>query len=162
MDKTQANDLAWLGGFLDGEGSINLDCYNKGDTLIVTPRIRFTNSEPNLIKHTKEILTTYSVGVFIQTKEARTLLHKDGREYRGKGLSFDVTVSGYKRCRKLIDLIYDHVVSDSKKVRLELMKELIDSRLSRDDYKKPYNKEELAIIAEFKLTKPQRLNTNPF
>jgi len=169
MDETQANDSFWLAGFLDGDGSINLDKrkVNGPSKYWITPRIRFINMDYMLCLEVKKILDKNNIGNFIQTCKGRPIVEiVNDKKIRRKstGLVFQVTVSGYKRCMKLVELLRYKIKAPDKIRRLQLMESYIISRINnyKKKYRHPVTEDELAIVEEFKRTKPQRLNTNPF
>lgn len=114
----QQQRLGWLAGILEGEGNISLQFGKRGDGSIqIFPRIQITNKDINLLNHALSIINENGCGARIR--------------YAGKWKSgcYHLLIEGIKRCRKFVDIIEPCLVT--KRDRLEVLKNFLDSRLSK-------------------------------
>jgi len=136
MDNTNGQsagkNLAWLAGFLDGDGSVRLVSYMKKDGLrLFVPIIAFTNTDALIIEECVRILKENSIGHYLRAKKTTN------------GIAFDVIIKGFKRVYPLAILLEEFSVG-KKKAGLRLLIKWINSRKSTGN-DKTYTEEELFL-----------------
>lgn len=111
--------LAWLAGFLEGEGWIGFHVHNNR----ITAAINLINTDFVLIERVSDILKSLNVGFYIQTRKNGcdgNLAHKTAKS---------LEVAGMKRVRSLLSYILPFMVARKKQVA-EIMLEYVERRLS--------------------------------
>lgn len=78
MDNQQVKDteLAWLAGFLDGEGHISISANTSKGYLRLAPVVCFTNTNKKAVDKIQSILTRLEVPHYIQLNQRQNKLHK--------------------------------------------------------------------------------------
>lgn len=118
IDNQQANQISWLAGLICGDGSIYVSKYTpKGYLIKLTPNIRITNMDYDLITTSANILNDNNVGCFIQERRIKS------------GIVYDLTVRGYKRVKSALDLLIEYLVGNKKK-QAKVVLELVNLRLN--------------------------------
>lgn len=154
MDNQQGkNDgLAWLAGFVDGEGSFMvIQCTGKrmerfkGRGYAQT-RITLVNTHFPTLEAIKEICAENELPYYISTRIGG--VSSSGAKYAD---SWDVRVQGFRRCKKWCEALLPHL--RTKKSRAEAMLQLVDTRLAHS-YKDYYSDGELALMQSLR-TKPR-------
>jgi len=158
MDNQQAKiqDLAWLAGLLDGEGSYYLlQGYQWVKKQRVLPKnragfypcVKVTMCDEPTIKRVREIFDTLVVG------------HYGIDDCPAKGNrkeNWGTKVTGMKRCLKLFDALEPFAVTKLPQIRL--LREYSESRLSHNR-QEGLTKRESEIVDIFRNPdSPQRLN----
>jgi len=136
-DDQQASlcDLSWLGGIIDGEGSIQVAKGSKkrGKVQGVHPRITIVNTCPILIDKVKTILEEYHIAFYQNTTHYEYKL--PAKPLHG------VLIHGYKRATRFLELIIPYLVSKKLKACL-----LHDFCLMRAPHpRQPYSEDEKAV-----------------
>lgn len=147
--QSAGKNLAWLAGFLDGDGSVRLNGNTKKDGLkIYVPIISFTNTDALIIEECVRILKENNIGHYLHAKKTVN------------GMAFDVIVKGFKRSYPLAVLLQEYAVG-KKKAELQLLIKWINSRKETGN-DKTYTKEELfmsdQILNLHDPSYPQRLH----
>lgn len=125
MDNQQVISLAWLAGFVNGDGCINVSRRRRsGGRVNYKPHIMFSNSDPELLEAISEILKTSGVGHYVTWK-------KNSGTFKTKNPLpvGNITVHGFLRCKKLLELLTPHL-RGSKRKQAELAGEWISYRLT--------------------------------
>jgi len=100
------NDINWLAGIIDSDGSINITKYvRKGLKYVLQPRVAIYNSNDDIIEHVHVLLDKFGINHHIYTSDRTKTINANRNFHK---LSRSVTV---RRFGKLIDLF--NVVSDS-------------------------------------------------
>ena len=146
--------LAWLGGFIDGEGSICMMTTNNGrlhkDGTPITnkvPRITVANTHKETLDMIVGILDEVNLPYHISWRYPTNKRWKE---------SWHLSVQGMKRFLKWADVIEPYVFL--KKEHFRIAREYCESRLShwRQD---PLTDSEMEAMARFTTREsPQRLN----
>jgi len=165
------NELSWLGGIVDGEGSVLLSKDIHRKFKCVHPRMTITNTEPKMINKIIEILKKYYIPHHIRMRSP-----KKGQSIKRLGKPYlpltEIRIEGFRRLKKFLPLIKSYLIS--KREKADLLEEFIDSRLSKLGNPIPYNEKEKNLclkiwrlngnysihLNEFK-ENPQRLNAEP-
>jgi len=123
MDNQQIrlDHLSWLGGIIDGEGSITVDKRNSD---CVAPQIMIVNTDSNLVSKVLEILDEHNISRYIQC-----------RQYKDWKPTYRIYIAGFKRAQKFLTLIIPYLVS--KQHRANLLLQFCNRRLMAN--KKPYS-----------------------
>ena len=158
MDNQQAKiqDLAWLAGLLDGEGSYYLlqgyQWVNHQRKLPKNgagfyPCMKVTMCDEKTIKRVRKILDTLVVGHY-------GIDHRPAKGNRKE--NWGTKVTGMKRCLKLFEAIEPYAVT--KQPQIQTLKEYSLSRLNHS-HRDPLTGREAEIIDIFRNPdSPQRLN----
>jgi hypothetical protein len=132
IGQSAGKNLAWLAGFMEGDGSVKLSKARlHPNRIIYSPSITFSNTDALIIEECVSVLKEYNIGCYIHAK--RTV----------NGIAFDLTVKGFKRVEPLALLLVDYLVG-KKKTQIELVIEWIQSRKETGN-SKTYTKRELEI-----------------
>ena len=154
MDNQQGKteDLAWLAGFLDGEGHIGFKALrgkrlrDKG-YLYYNPNIRIANTDQPTLKVVTDILDANELPYHVSHRPA----------YGRNQASWDVAVLGMKRCKHWLEVLTPYL--RTKQHKAHLMLEYIKLRECHA-YGDDYSAQELAIISQLRkvLLSPHRLH----
>ena len=153
IGQSAGKNLEWLAGFLEGDGSIGLGKHNQTSCkrIIYSPYIRFSNTDALLIENCYKILDELDLQYWISAKQTKN------------GTAWDLSVKGFKRCKKVLPLLIPYLVGKKKK-RAELVLEWIESREKTGNHK-TYTQRELEIYTIIKELNdpsyPQRLHARP-
>jgi len=158
MDNQQGNDLdlAWLAGFIDGEGSITFKVQRgerlRGLNLVYYyPSVRICNTDYPTLKVVTDILDAHNLPYHVSHRKP---------EFRpGYHAAWDVEVKGLKRCERWLLTIAPYL--RTKQGKAYLMLEYINSR-------KNYSmgagystrEEEILDLLRVRPNRPQRPNAN--
>lgn len=129
------DELSWLGGFMDGEGCLNLLKRYSGTSY--TPKITIVNTNKVLIDKVVEILSCKEIAHFIDIKAST-------KKWKTR---YEVCVSGMLRCKKFLELIQPYLVG--KAPQAKILKEFIILRLSKPK-NEVYGPEEKTLFKEIK------------
>ncbi len=132
IGQSAGKNLAWLAGFLEGDGSIKLSKTRMSlDRVIYSPSISFTNTDALIIEECARILKELGIGYYITHKKTTN------------GVAFDIIVKGFKRVLPFAVILVEYLVG-KKKTELELVIEWIKSRKETGN-SKTYTSRELEI-----------------
>ncbi len=144
MDNQQVTleELAWLAGIWDGEGSIGVRLNRK--IMQISPRIHVVNSNPKIICKVIEILEKLGVKPYVREKDKGAF---PGSEKQVWQVGFDTL----KHSKIVLDSLFEHLVG--KKENAVLLLRFINSRLKNfringTNKEKAYTPEELETIAQ--------------
>ncbi len=120
--------LSWLGGIIDGEGSIMILKQNikwkRGDTkvsdIFLRPAIKISNTDKEGLQTIMEILDKQELPYHISWRHPK-------KAYKE---SWMITVAGIKRCISWYQILKDYVVW--KKGELQTLMDFCQSRLERE------------------------------
>jgi hypothetical protein len=112
-------DMAWLAGFIDGEGHFRLHIqehqkFNKS----VRPELVITNSSTIAVENVKRILGEWKNGCYIKLKNPK--------RPRDRKQVWSVQIAGYKRLGHLLPLLIPHLIN--KQIEAELLNAFIQYR----------------------------------
>jgi len=141
QQRNSSKDIGWLGGFIDGEGSLMMlkgqRRYTRKDGVeskYVDPAIKISGTEIKGLNHLTDILDKAELPYHITWREPQKAAYKK---------SWMVEVKGVKRCFRWCQVLLDCLVI--KKHEAELMFEYCNLRLN-NNHKAPYTERELGII----------------
>jgi len=139
MGNNEVVDLAWLGGFIDGEGYLGITKSIKRDR----KKLRFALSPTIAIYNTKrEIMTwiseTYGFRIKVYSRDRRP-------QYRDE---YHCRISGLENQFKFLRSILPYL--KLKRKQAELLIEFIELRLSVDYRHTPYQERCFEIYEELK------------
>lgn len=142
MDNQQGTiALAYLGGIIDGEGSIYASTHNakgrKKNWAQIELKIANTNFE--LIDHISAILTNLEMPYYVTNSRRVKQQHKEHKS---------ICIVGLKRMHKFLPVIIPYLVIKRPQAILALR--YINSRLRNTSRKAPFLPEEIEILAEIK------------
>ncbi len=140
MDNQQGtNDLAYLGGIIDGEGSIYAALIKAQNSTYAKIELKIVNTNFELIEYISGIYKKYDIAHYISDHKKQKLHHKSAKT---------ITVGGIKRLYKALPILIPFVVIKRKQAILALR--YINSRLRNTSRKAPFTKDEVEILAELK------------
>lgn len=126
-------DLAWLAGFVDGEGYIGLTIHrNKGKKTYYIPRIAITQASEEMLNNISRVMENNGIAHHISKRRAQTK--------RWKPL-FALETAGFARALKFLYVIEPYLVG--KRLQAQMTMAYIWSR-TRDGWssKRPYTDDE--------------------
>ena len=140
------NDLAWLGGFIDGEGHIGVKRQAGrllGGYNYYWPSIRICNTHEETLETVRAILI------------ANHLAHHVSRRYPTNGTrpSWDIEVKGIKRCQRWLSVIGPYL--RTKQSQAAAMMEFIEARLAVSE-REGYSDREIALLNQLRVRSPIR------
>jgi len=150
--KVNEIEIAWLAGFMDGEGSIGIKVQSyhpikKGNYAYFAPYVQIVNTHYGSIMKVDDILTRMHVGHHIS--EARRHLNPNGKrtvdEYKRL---WRILINGLKRCKPFLIEITPYLVV--KKEDAEMVIDFINSRESNYYKQSPYSQRDLDIVNRFR------------
>lgn len=162
MDKTMGNQqettsitkFAWLGGIIDGEGSIGVTrmmSHRKNPTY--TARVSVGNTNMAIISEICKILDLIGITGHLE-KRQRSVKNND-KNWKD---AIVIQISNIKGVKCLLDTIFPYLIG--KKAHAELVLRFINSRLKNYELKDrkigspgpgcPYSKEELNLCEQLK------------
>lgn len=112
------SDLAWLCGFLDGEGSFTFHRrapWQDQRQTTYQPEVVFTNTHIASLERVSEILAKYGIGSYI-TKPNPTNIRKHPEWKPARR----VLVLGFKRVKKLLDICLPFIFTKREQARVVL------------------------------------------
>jgi len=150
--QSAGKNLAWLCGFINGDGSITLSKQRMGNNRIIyTPILSITNTDHKLIEESAKVLKEIEVGHYFTTRKTKN------------GIAKQLVVKGFKRMKRLLPFIIQYL-KGSKLEQAELLLEWIESR-EKTGNNNTYTEYELALHKEIinlkKPDYPQRLHAKP-
>ncbi|KKL84131.1 hypothetical protein LCGC14_1967810 [marine sediment metagenome] len=144
--------LAWLAGFLDGEGCFDLQ---KGYAKQLKresyrPRIRVVNTDEPTLAAVLKIMEAMGAGQHVSRRRAKQGHWSD---------SWEVTVAGFKKGLRFLLQIEPYLKTKSN--RAKQLIEYAESRLT-DSPKRPFSEREITLINQIRRKElrwnPQRLH----
>jgi len=155
-------DLAWLAGFIDGEGSFGFQQIASPRTRpgerdrshkrpYFNPRISVGNTDMPTLEYVQDIASAFHLAHHVYLRRNRGL-RLNGVE---KPPFWQVRAEGIRRCRgwlvHLLPFLY------TKRDQAQVMLEFCDSRLDMDGHAKPYTPRELEILSIFRARRSEAL-----
>ena len=144
---THINNINWLAGIWDGEGSFSIVKQNRkiknGGAVILLPKVEMVNTNVFLIAEVCRILNNLGIKFYIYKRHREKSNHKE---------CFTVTVCRLDGIIDFCDIISPYLIS--KKSQAELLRKYAISRkerliISRQDHKnKPSNNDEEYYLCE--------------
>jgi len=137
IGKSAGKNLAWLCGFINGDGSVTLSKQKMGrERVIYTPLLQLTNTDHSLIEDAKEILTSLEIGSYITQKVTKN------------GIAKTLVVKGFKRMEVLLPYLIQEL-HGHKKEQAVLLLEWINSRKETgNNY--TYTEKEMKLFSDIK------------
>jgi len=121
-------DIGWLAGMIDGDGCIHIHYQTRrGNKLQYQPKTMIANRDICVIDRVRAVLVRLGIGSY--TQERKTA--------KGNPI-FNIYISGFKRCKKLLPLIIPHL-SSYKRERALTVLAFIAYRESLPNCKSPYS-----------------------
>jgi len=159
-------ELAWLAGFIEGEGSLALSAWNRLDNHAsrnpkIAVSIKIYNTDAALISRCRDILKGIGVEPYMKEREQKPMLKHDGsKQYKSVDPMLTLTVSKLSSAQKALTCLTPYLFGD-KRIRAEIMLEYLDKRLSRQKENSGnfrnlrYQDDEIALVKKFyTLTRP--------
>jgi hypothetical protein len=144
-------ELAWLAGFLEGDGSMQLTLVNspkgaKGKAINVW--VSFDNTDASVINRIIDILDRYGVGHYDGQKFIKPVYKQDGSFYQSKiKICLFVRISKIQSVLKVLSGISPYLTGQ-KKGQAEIMMRFARKRLEAKG-RKEYESADLMIVREF-------------
>ena len=146
-------DLAWLAGFIDGEGSFGFQGQKGvrpgGNTRPYKrpywiPRITVGNTDQPTLAYVLEVLSAYELPHFVWERTHRGI-NLNGHP---KADFWYVRAEGLKRCARWLPLLLPYL--RTKHDQAKVMLEFCEFRLAMPGHDKPYTARELEILDMFR------------
>jgi LAGLIDADG-like domain len=128
-------ELAWLAGFIEGEGTLALSAWNRfADGDVRSPKVAVTikvyNTDAKLIQKCRSIIRKLEIEPYLKEREQKPMLKKGGGEYVSHDPMLTLTVSKQQCAKRLLNAIRPHLFGD-KATRADLMIEYLDMRIAK-------------------------------
>jgi len=148
--KVSEIEIAWLAGFIDGEGSIGLKVqkYMRGKKVFyVAPYVHICNTHLATLDYVDYILKGLHIGHYFQWAKPHRYPHgkKDVSEYKPL---WRLMIDGMKRCKPLLLALIPYIVTKLDDAKLVM--EFIESREASHYKHLPYTEKELRIINRYR------------
>jgi len=142
-------DLAWLGGVIDGEGCISLTKRVRGKGRVnYKPIVVISNSDPDFVEEICRVLDMAKIGHWV------TWMNSAGKKLSKRNVC-NIMVSGFLRCQNALEILTPHI--RAKKDQAELMSKYIEYRLSvTNNTGNSYSEKDDEIYAEMRNLKQKR------
>jgi len=135
-------DLSWLGGILDGEGTLTLRFHNrKNKTPIVTPVVSVVNTDEKIINEIMRIYKENNIAYWVSARKATKNWKK----------TWSLQTVGLKRCSRFVNLIEEYLIG--KRENAEIIKRFCNKRLddTTGKHRRPYyDKEDYEMLVRIK------------
>lgn len=129
FEQATTEELAWLGGIWDGEGSISFQATKRSNgNLVIVPFLSVTNTDVIIIERIKQILDKMKVGY----KES-WIVDKANPSYLKR---CNIRIDKFARAKGLIQSLYPFLHSAKKQnaeIMLEFIREREDNLFTRND-----------------------------
>ena len=148
--KASDTDIAWLAGFIDGEGSIGLKVqkYSRGKQVFyVAPYIQVVNTHIATLEPVHRILKGMGAGVYVNWPRPRKV-PGGVREISDYKPLWRILVNGLKRCKPVLTALGPYLIT--KLDDANLVMEFIESREASHYRHLPYTTRELEIVNRFR------------
>lgn len=155
--------LAWLGGIMDGEGTISFASkYSKTSrqkAYHFRPEFKLTNSCEKMMMEVRSILDELGCAYHVKVTDNPSKKKENWKKYT------KVTVEGIKRLHKLLPIMIPYLIS--KREQAELVFAYIESRLA-GGHKDPVSDEQEAMVLKVRqlnhrgiLNRPETIRRAP-
>jgi len=146
--KVSESDMAWLAGFIDGEGTVGIKvANNRNGHIYFAPYVQIVNTHFATLDKVHQVLTDMQVGHHIS--EAKRHLAPNGKmklaQYRPL---WRVLINGLMRCKSFLIPITPLFVT--KRQDAETVIDFINSRESSYYKQLPYSNYELELVNRFR------------
>lgn len=155
MDNQQVTkeEIGWLAGIIDGEGTVGMYYQNKKKYHTINPSIEIVNTDPSILNKIMFILVRLDCTPYIQTKKHNVKLNPNWK------LSYNLKIQKQIKLRRLIPIILPYLTG-IKKYKADLILQFLLSRMNKG---KPSNKDyteyEHKLIDEFRNLRDYTLDT---
>ena len=152
IGQSAGKNLAWLAGFVEGDGSIGIGKHTqKAGRIIYSPYVRISNTDALLIETCYQILDELDLVYWLHSKKTRN------------GIAWDLQIKGFKRCKKLLPLLIPELHGKKKKIAELVLEWILSRELVGNN--NTYTQRELEIYEIIKQLNnpsfPQRLHARP-
>lgn len=160
--------LAWLAGFLEGEGSLLMSAQQrseneKGNRIPkIATEVRIYNTDARLIRKCVEIIRQIGIEPWLEEREQKPMLKPGGGEYKSVDPMLAIKIAKPTEAVVFLRAIRPWLFG-SKADRADLMLEFLERRIARivasgkDARGNPYTEEDFEIVQRFRaLTRPGR------
>lgn len=150
-------EIAWLAGFIEGEGTLVLSSWKRNEKQGKQPKIglqvKIYNTDALLIRRTVDMMERMGVAPHIKEREQKPMLRPGGGEYRPVNGMYIVTINKLEQVHQLLTHLHPWLAGD-KRARADLMLRFLDRRFAKfrknNGYKRvPYDDGDMQIVAEF-------------
>lgn len=138
--QAKRDDLNWLAGHFEGEGTMCLSQRQLGNG--IQPTIAYTNTDSDLAEEFARITKQWVCGCYISPYPARYM--------NNGGMAkpfYRIAICGYKRCISFLNELIPYLRGESQQQRAILMRDFLTSRLGRDFQR--YSDTEIALAEAF-------------
>lgn len=116
-------DLAWLGGIIDGEGCLCLSRRRRKNAINYKPYILISNCDLALVEEVSRILKLAKIGHWIIWRDPK----KATATRPSIRMMGQITIQGYKRCKQALEVLTPSIRAKSDQA--ETLMEYINYRL---------------------------------
>ncbi len=155
--------LAWLGGIIDGEGTISFASKfshsSRQNNYHFRPYVSITNSDMTMVEEIKSILDEIGCGYYIRSAGNPSKRKENWKEYT------QVYAEGMRRLHRLLPILIPYLVS--KRRQAEAVLQYIESRFT-GEHKEPVRDDQLQLVLRVKqlnhrgvLNRPETVRRTP-
>ena len=128
-------ELAWLAGFIEGEGSLSLSAWNRFDEHAskypkISVTIKVYNTDARLIQRCREIIRKLDIEPHLKERDQKPMLKAGGGTYVSRDPMLTLTVSKFSCALTLLEAIRPYLYGD-KSTRADLMIEYLRIRIAK-------------------------------
>lgn len=154
MDNQQATvkdtDLAWLAGFLDSDGSVQLtmpQSTRSKHQRVVNVWVDFSNSDANIIEKATNIITGLGITFHLAEKKVKPIFKEGGGKFLPrKEICLSVRIGKMESAKRLLESLLPYLAG-YKAASSRLIIKFCESRLGKG--RRTYDLDDLLVVKEY-------------
>ena len=146
-------EIAWLGGIIEGKGSVSLSCYvrNEKSKPKMGTEIKLYNTDAGIIGKATDIIERLGLSFHLAERAQKPMKMASGEQYGGKDPMLILTVKRLESAYILGKLLHPWMFGD-KHHRMTLIIQYLSRRLSKIEkhgHNVEIDKGDVEIVAKF-------------
>lgn len=150
QETAKDTELAWLAGFLDSDGSVQMTLPRATKTRnqrVVNLWVDFSNGDPCIIEKAIDILGKMDIGYHLAQKFVKPIKKEgDGYYLPRRKICLAIRIGKIASAKKILEALLPYLAGQKASLSRTIIK-FCDRRLAQG--RKPYVQEDLVIVQEF-------------
>ena len=150
QETVKDTELAWLAGFLDSDGSIQMTIPRSSrakNRRVVNLWVDFSNGDPAIIDKALSILDKLDVGCHTAQKHVKPIYKQDGSYYLpNRKICLSLRIGKMANIEKLLRAVSPYLAGQ-KKALSNILIRFCESRAGKG--RKTYDEQDILIVEEF-------------